>query len=313
MIDNYQNTSELTEQAENLDSVLVEINPSVIDYAILLKPRVMSLVLFTGVVGMIMAPGSVSLLTYLIAIVCIGIGAGASGAINMWYDRDIDSKMERTMGRPIPAGRIQPSNALWFGIILSLLSVTAMAIWVNLLSAILLAGTILYYVIIYTVWLKRRTPQNIVIGGGSGALPPMIGWAVVSGNITLDSILLFSIIFMWTPPHFWALALYRSGDYEKAGIPMMPVVSGITETKKQMMIYTILLLPITIAPAITGLISIPAGVFVGMLGLWFIRHAYLVLKSDGFDEPRAMFRFSILHLFLIFVIFLLDRAITHFI
>ena len=313
MVKNYTNTAEFSKKAENLDIVLVEVNPSVVDYAILLKPRVMSLVLFTGIVGMIMAPGSVSLLTYLIAVACIGIGAGASGAINMWYDRDIDSKMERTMDRPIPAGRMQPANALWFGIVLSLLSIVTMAVWVNLLSAILLAGTIVYYVIIYTVWLKRRTPQNIVIGGGSGALPPMIGWAAVTGNISLDSLLLFSIIFMWTPPHFWALALYRSGDYEKAGVPMMPVVSGVPETKRQMMIYTILLLPLTIAPAITGLISIPAGALVGLLGLWFIRHAYLVLKSDGFDAPRAMFRFSILHLFLIFVIFLVDRAILHFI
>ena len=309
MVENYTNTAELSKKAENLDTILVEVNPSIIDYAILLKPRVMSLVLFTGIVGMVMAPGSVSLLTYLIAIVCIGVGAGASGAINMWYDRDIDSKMERTMERPIPAGRMHPSNALWFGIILSLLSVMAMAAWVNFLSAILLAGTIVYYIIIYTVWLKRRTPQNIVIGGGSGALPPMIGWAVVTGGISLDSILLFAIIFMWTPPHFWALALYRSGDYEKAGVPMMPAVSGVPETKRQMLIYTILLLPITVAPAFTGLISIPAGAFVGLLGLWFIRHAYTVLRSDGFDAPRAMFRFSILHLFLIFVIFLIDRTI----
>ena len=313
MVENYTNTADLPKQAKNSDTVLVEVNTSVVDYAILLKPRVMSLVLFTGVVGMIMAPGSVSFWTYLIAIICIGVGAGASGAINMWYDRDIDSKMERTMDRPIPAGRMQPANALWFGIVLSLLSIAAMAVWVNLLSAILLAGTIVYYIIIYTVWLKRRTPQNIVIGGGSGALPPMIGWAVVTGNISLDSILLFSIIFMWTPPHFWALALYRSGDYEKAGVPMMPIVSGVPETKRQMLVYTILLLPITIAPAITGLISIPAGALVGLLGLWFVRHAYLVLKSDGFDAPRAMFRFSILHLFLIFVIFLVDRAVLHFI
>ena len=309
MVENYTNTAELSKKVENLDTVLVEVNPSIVDYAILLKPRVMSLVLFTGIVGMVMAPGSVSLLTYLIAIVCIGVGAGASGAINMWYDRDIDSKMERTMERPIPAGRMHPANALWFGIILSLLSVIAMAAWVNFLSAILLAGTIIYYIIIYTVWLKRRTPQNIVIGGGSGALPPMIGWAVVTGGISLDSILLFAIIFMWTPPHFWALALYRSGDYEKAGVPMMPAVSGVPETKRQMLIYTILLLPITVAPAFTGLISIPAGAFVGLLGLWFIRHAYTVLRSDGFDAPRAMFRFSILHLFLIFVIFLIDRTI----
>jgi protoheme IX farnesyltransferase len=259
---------------------------------------------------MIMAPGSIPILTYLIAIICIGIGAGASGAINMWYDRDIDSKMERTMNRPIPAGRMQPANALWFGIALSIFSVVAMGALVNIISAALLTGTIVYYVIIYTIWLKRRTPQNIVIGGGSGALPPMIGWAAVTGDISINSILLFAIIFMWTPPHFWALALYRSGDYEKAGVPMMPAVSGIPETKKQMLIYTILLLPLTIAPVYTSLISIPAGIIIGLFGLWFVRHAYIVLKSDGFDAPRAMFRFSILHLFLIFLVFLIDRGIS---
>ncbi|MBT3916475.1 MAG: UbiA family prenyltransferase, partial [Rhodospirillaceae bacterium] len=175
--------------------------------------------------------------------------------------------------------------------------------------AALLAGTIIYYVFIYTVWLKRRTPQNIVIGGGSGALPPIIGWAAVTGDVTFNSFLLFAIIFMWTPPHFWALALFRSGDYEKAGVPMMPIVSGVTETKKQMLIYTILLLPITVAPAFTGLISIPAGVIIGALGLWFIRHAVVVMKSEGFDAPRSMFKFSILHLFLIFVILLADRGV----
>jgi len=228
----------------------------------------------------------------------------------MWYDRDIDSKMERTMGRPIPAGRINPANALWFGIILSILSVVAMAIWVNLISSILLASTITYYIVIYTVWLKRRTPQNIVIGGGSGALPPMIGWAAVTGNITLDPILLFGIIFMWTPPHFWALALCRSGEYEKAGVPMMPAVSGVSETKKLMLIYTILLWPLTIAPAITGLISIPASIIIGILGLWFVRHAWVVLKSESFDAPRAMFKFSIFHLFFIFIIFLIDRSFS---
>jgi heme o synthase len=312
MAEQITETSSLDNAAENTAPVPGEVNPRVVDYAILLKPRVMSLVLFTGIVGIVMAPGTIDWLTALIAIACIGVGAGASGAINMWYDRDIDSQMERTMDRPIPAGRMEPSNALWFGVVLSVLSVAAMAVWVNAISAFLLAGTIVYYVIIYTVWLKRRTPQNIVIGGGSGALPPMIGWAAVTGEIAFDSILLFAIIFMWTPPHFWALALYRSGDYEKAGVPMMPAVSGVPETKKQMLIYTILLWPITIAPAFTGLISIPAGALIGALGLWFIRHAYVVLKSEGFDAPRSMFKFSILHLFLIFVILLVDRAVQSF-
>ncbi|MBT7955606.1 MAG: protoheme IX farnesyltransferase [Rhodospirillaceae bacterium] len=309
MAEQLTETSGLDDVAENTDPVPGEVNPRVVDYAILLKPRVMSLVLFTGIVGIVMAPGSIDWLTAVIAVICIGVGAGASGAINMWYDRDIDSQMERTMDRPIPAGRMSPGNALWFGVVLSVLSVAAMAVWVNTMSAALLAGTIIYYVFIYTVWLKRRTPQNIVIGGGSGALPPIIGWAAVTGDVTFNSFLLFAIIFMWTPPHFWALALFRSGDYEKAGVPMMPIVSGVTETKKQMLIYTILLLPITVAPAFTGLISIPAGVIIGALGLWFIRHAVVVMKSEGFDAPRSMFKFSILHLFLIFVILLADRGV----
>ena len=312
MTEHMTNTYALDDVAENTGPVPGEVNPRVVDYAILLKPRVMSLVLFTGIAGIVMAPGSIDWLTAVIAVICIGVGAGASGAINMWYDRDIDSQMERTMDRPIPAGRVNPNSALWFGMVLSVLSVAAMAAWVNTMSAALLAGTIIYYVFIYTVWLKRRTPQNIVIGGGSGALPPVIGWAAVTGDVTFNSFLLFAIIFMWTPPHFWALALFRSGDYEKAGVPMMPIVSGVAETKKLMLIYTVLLLPITIAPAFTGLISILAGVIIGALGLWFIRHAVVVMKTESFDAPRSMFKFSILHLFLIFVILLADRGVQSF-
>ena len=312
MTEHMTDTYALDDVAENTGPVPGEVNPRVVDYAILLKPRVMSLVLFTGIAGIVMAPGSIDWLTAVIAVICIGVGAGASGAINMWYDRDIDSQMERTMDRPIPAGRVNPNSALWFGMVLSVLSVAAMAAWVNTMSAALLAGTIIYYVFIYTVWLKRRTPQNIVIGGGSGALPPVIGWAAVTGDVTFNSFLLFAIIFMWTPPHFWALALFRSGDYEKAGVPMMPIVSGVAETKKLMLIYTVLLLPITIAPAFTGLISILAGVIIGALGLWFIRHAVVVMKTESFDAPRSMFKFSILHLFLIFVILLADRGVQSF-
>lgn len=312
MTEHMTDTYALDDVAENTGPVPGEVNPRVVDYAILLKPRVMSLVLFTGIAGIVMAPGSIDWLTAVIAVICIGVGAGASGAINMWYDRDIDSQMERTKDRPIPAGRVNPNSALWFGMVLSVLSVAAMAAWVNTMSAALLAGTIIYYVFIYTVWLKRRTPQNIVIGGGSGALPPVIGWAAVTGDVTFNSFLLFAIIFMWTPPHFWALALFRSGDYEKAGVPMMPIVSGVAETKKLMLIYTVLLLPITIAPAFTGLISILAGVIIGALGLWFIRHAVVVMKTESFDAPRSMFKFSILHLFLIFVILLADRGVQSF-
>ena len=294
---------------ENLVLIKSEAKPGILDYAILLKPRVMSLVLFTSIVGIVMAPGSIDMVTALAAIICIGMGAGASGAINMWYERDLDEKMERTRERPIPAGRMNPNSALLFGITLIILSITAMVLFVNTVAAILLAVTIFYYIFIYTVWLKRRTPQNIVIGGGSGALPPMIGWAAVSGNISLDAFLLFAIIFMWTPPHFWALALYNSSDYEKAGIPMMPTILGVEETKKLMLVYTILLWPLTISPTFTGLIAIPSGVIIGLLGLWFIRHAIKVKNCNEHDEPRAMFKYSILHLFLIFVIFLADRSI----
>ncbi|MBT5428934.1 MAG: protoheme IX farnesyltransferase [Rhodospirillaceae bacterium] len=294
---------------EKLTLPKTEVKSGILDYAILLKPRVMSLVLFTSIVGIVMAPGTIDLFTAVAAIICIGMGAGASGAINMWYERDLDGKMERTKERPIPAGRMNPNNALLFGLILVILSITAMVLFVNAVAAILLIITIFYYIFIYTVWLKRRTPQNIVIGGGSGALPPMIGWAAVSGNVSLDSFLLFAIIFMWTPPHFWALALYSSGDYEKAGIPMMPAVSGIAETKKLMLVYTILLWPLTISLAFTGLITIPSGAIIGLLGLWFIRHAIKVKNSDEHDEPRAMFKYSILHLFLIFVVLLVDRGI----
>jgi len=280
-----------------------------VDYALLLKPRVMSLVLFTGFAGMLLAPGSIDIWTATIAVLCIAVGAGASGAINMWYDRDIDSVMERTMNRPLPAGRLKPPAALWLGIVLSVISVAIMAVYVNPVSAILLAVTIAFYVFIYTIWLKRRTPQNIVIGGASGALPPMIGWAAVTNDISIGSLVLFAIIFMWTPPHFWALSLYRSGDYEKAGVPMMPVVSGVAETKRQILIYTLLLVPLTLVPAFIGMISAIGGVIIGALGLWFIRHAFLVRKSEGADEPRAMFRYSIAYLFFVFVVLLADHAI----
>ena len=229
---------------------------------------------------MLLAPGEIDLLTAFIAVVCIAVGAGASGAVNMWYDRDIDSVMERTMNRPLPAGRLKPPVALWLGTTLSLVSVGVMGVWVNLMSAGLLAVTIAFYVFVYTIWLKRRTPQNIVIGGASGALPPMIGWAAVTNDISIGSLTLFAIIFMWTPPHFWALSLYRSGDYEKAGVPMMPVVSGIEETKRQILIYTLLLFPFTLVPAFVGMTSLTGGLIIGALGIWFIRHALLVLKSE---------------------------------
>ena len=281
-----------------------------VDYALLLKPRVMSLVLFTGFAGLVLAPGSLDTVTALIAIIAIGVGAGASGAINMWYDRDIDGKMERTMDRPLPAGRLAPVQALWLGCILSFLSVAAMAVWVNAMAAVLLTVTIAFYVFIYTIWLKRRTPQNIVIGGASGALPPMIGWAAVTGGISIEPVILFAIIFLWTPPHFWALALYRSGDYERAGVPMLPVVSGEGSTKKQILIYAIILGPVVVAPAFVGMTSMVGGGILAVLSLWFIYHAVRVYRCTDLDTPKAMFRFSILHLFFIFLTFLGDHFLA---
>jgi protoheme IX farnesyltransferase len=297
-------------------SQLVEAKPAadapkrMVDYAILLKPRVMSLVLFTGFAGLLLAPGSLDVATTLITVIAIGVGAGASGAINMWYDRDIDAKMERTMDRPLPAGRLEPVQALWLGTVLSILSIAAMAIWVNAMAATLLAITIAFYVFIYTIWLKRRTPQNIVIGGASGALPPMIGWAAVTGGISIEPIILFAIIFLWTPPHFWALALYRSGDYERAGVPMLPVVSGESITKTQILIYSLILAPVVVAPAFVGMTSMAGGAILAALSLWFIYHAVRVYRCTDFDTPRAMFRFSILHLFLVFLTLLGDHFLA---
>ncbi len=284
-------------------------NRPIVDYALLLKPRVMSLVLFTGYAGLALAPGSIDWLTGLLAVIFIGLGAGASGAINMWYDRDIDGRMERTMQRPIPGGRLRPEAALVYGTVLAIVSVVGMAIWVNAAAAALLALTIAFYVFVYTIWLKRRTPQNIVIGGAAGAIPPMIGWAAVTGDVGLGALVLFAIIFMWTPPHFWALSLYRSGDYENAGVPMLPVVSGETETKKQILIYTLILVPITVAPVPIGMTSVWGGAAIALFGLNFIRHAIRVRRAEGAEAPRKMFRYSILYLFLVFVALLADHWI----
>ena len=298
---------------ESPEVVAVAAGPCLKDYALLLKPRVMSLVVFTGLAGVYLAPGSIDIMTAFYAVLWIAVGAGASGAVNMWYDRDIDLHMSRTKDRPIPSGRMQPVNALWVGLALSIGSVVAMAGTVNTMAAALLAVTIAYYVFIYTVWLKRRTQQNIVIGGASGAFPPMIGWTAVTGDISLDSVLLFAIIFMWTPPHFWALALYRSGDYEKAGVPMLPVVSGARETKKQILIYSILLVPLTLAPVFTGMSGIIYGIAAVVLGIGLMRHSILVWRMDDrIDDPaskaRPMFFFTIFYLFLIFVALMIDKA-----
>ena len=281
------------------------------DYAILLKPRVMSLVVFTAACGLILAPGSVALETAIIAVICIAAGAGASGAINMWYDEDIDRIMRRTQNRPIPAGRMNPREALIFGSFLSVGSVVTMHLFVNFAAAILLALTILFYVFIYTIWLKRRTPQNIVIGGASGAFPPMIGWAAVTGDIGLGAVVLFAIIFLWTPPHSWALALFRRGDYAAADVPMMPVVAGERETKRQILVYTVLLIAATMSPVAVGMSGAVYGVIALGLGIEFWRRCWRVWKSEEEHEKTAkpLFLFSIFYLFMIFVAMLVDRLL----
>ena len=281
---------------------------SVGDYMALLKPRVMSLVVFTAFAGMYVAPGSVHPVIGLCAVLCIAVGAGASGAINMWYDRDIDAVMTRTKERPIPAGRLEPGQALGFGVTLAVGSVAVMGLAVNWAAAALLALTIGFYVFIYTMWLKRRTPQNIVIGGAAGAFPPMVGWAAVTGDISLGSITLFAIIFMWTPPHFWALSLYRRGDYEKAGVPMLPVVSGVAETKRQILLYTIILAPLGAAPAMLGMASWYYGAVASILGVVFLGLAVGVLRDPGETCAKRTFRFSLLYLTLVFAALIVDQA-----
>lgn len=280
---------------------------SVKDFIALLKPRVMSLVVFTGFAGMIVAPGSIHPVIAAIAILCIAIATGASGAINMWYEQDLDAKMERTKDRPLPAGRMEPEAALAFGCVLAGGSVMVMGLGVNWVAAALLALAIGFYVFVYTIWLKRRTPQNIVIGGAAGAFPPMIGWAAVTGDISLGGIALFALIFMWTPPHFWALALYKCGDYEKAGVPMLPVVSGVVETKKQILLYTLLLLPVSLVPWMIGTASMAWGALAAILGVLFVVFAVKVWFDETDRAPRQMFRYSLLYLALLFAALIVDR------
>jgi protoheme IX farnesyltransferase len=280
----------------------------VADYVALLKPRVMSLVVFTGFVGLYLAPGHLHPFLAAVAVLCIAIGAGASGAINMWYDRDIDAVMRRTRGRPLPAGRMDPGEALGFGATLAAGSVLVMGLAVNWTAAFLLAFTIAFYVFVYTVWLKRRTPQNIVIGGAAGAFPPVVGWAAATGDLGLESLLLFALIFFWTPPHFWALALYRSVDYEKAGVPMLPVVAGAAETKRQIFVYTILLWPLAVAPFVVGMTGwLYLAAAIG-LSLAFTGAALAVLRDTGDAAAKRMFGFSIFYLFALFALMLVDKA-----
>ncbi len=296
---------------QNFDLAAPRISEaSVADYVALLKPRVMSLVIFTAVVGLVIAPGHFHPVLALTSILCIGVGAGAAGALNMWYEADIDALMSRTANRPIPRGRVTPQEALAFGIILAFFSVLTLGILVNWFAAVLLAFTIFFYIVIYTMGLKRWTAQNIVIGGAAGALPPVVAWAAATGSLSVEPVLLFLIIFFWTPPHFWALALFRNDDYARAGVPMLPVVAGPHATRLQILLYTIVLVAVAFAPwplgyfdAIYGLASLVLGG--GMLALAI--NVYRL--RDGVEASRAtrkLFGFSIFYLFALFATLLLE-------
>jgi protoheme IX farnesyltransferase len=280
------------------------------DYLALLKPRVMSLVVFTGLVGLLIAPGHLHPVLGFTALLCIAIGAGAAGALNMWYDADIDAVMTRTANRPIPAGRIAPREALGFGMTLAVSSVVVLGLLVNWLAASLLAFTIVFYVVVYTMWLKRSTPQNIVIGGAAGAFPPMIGWAAATGGIGLESILLFLIIFFWTPPHFWALSLFRAEEYARAGVPMLPVVAGLNETRRQIVIYSLALVPIALMPWLFGYAGIVYGAAAFALGGLMVVLALQLKASATEAAAKSLFAYSVLYLFLIFAMLLVDQKLT---
>lgn len=304
------------DQSKSLPSVADDFGTAG-DYIELLKPRVMSLVVFTGLSGLVCAPGTIHPVIAFVALLCIAIGAGASGALNMWFDADIDARMERTKGRPIPTGRVTPQGALAFGTTLSVASVLIMGLMVNVVAGILLAITIAFYVFVYTMWLKRSTPQNIVIGGAAGAFPPMIGWAAVTGTVTLESVALFAIIFMWTPPHFWALALFRSEDYRAVNVPMLPVVAGNAETRRQILIYSVLLMPITALPVYFGFAGFAYALTALVGGGVFLALAYGIWRKGEtdteFKSAKRLFAFSILYLFLLFAVLLVEQGLGAFI
>ncbi len=287
---------------------------SVADYIALLKPRVMSLVIFTALVGMVIAPGGLHLVLAVTALLCIAVGAGASGALNMWYDADIDALMSRTVNRPVPRGRITPGEALAFGLTLSFFSVMTLGILVNWVAGGLLAFTIFFYVVIYTMWLKRWTAQNIVIGGAAGALPPVVAWASVTGSLSPEPIFLFLIIFLWTPPHFWALALFRTDDYARANVPMLPVVAGPDVTRLQILLYTVLLVAVAALPWPLGYFDAVYGVTSLVLGggmLWLAIGVYRHREGHAASRAtRALFKFSILYLFMLFAVLLLEVVVA---
>jgi protoheme IX farnesyltransferase len=300
-----------------MSATLAHAEPSIAgvgDYLALMKPRVMSLVVFTAFVGLLIAPGHIHPVIALTALIAIAVGAGAAGALNMWYDADIDARMARTAARPIPAGRVAPGEALAFGVTLAAGSVIVIGLLVDVLAAGLLALTIAFYVVVYTMWLKRTTPQNIVIGGAAGALPPAIGWAAATGSLAIEPVLLFLIIFFWTPPHFWALSLLRSEDYARAGIPMLPVVAGERETRRQILLYALILAPLGAAPwllgyagALYGAVALAAGAAMIALALR-VRAEGTGLGANENAASRRLFGFSILYLFLLFAMLLVDRA-----
>ncbi len=283
------------------------------DYLALLKPRVMSLVVFTAFVGMVTAQASVNPVIAVFSILAIAVGAGASGALNMWYDADIDAVMSRTATRPVPAGRVAAREALAFGLVLSALSVLTLGLVANWLAAGLLAFTIFFYAVVYTIWLKRWTPQNIVIGGAAGAFPPVIGWAAVTGEVSLFSLVQFLIIFLWTPPHFWALALFKSGDYQRAGVPMMPNVAGEASTKRQIFAYSPPVAAIAVVPTLMGVASLAYGLFAAALGLAFVWYAWKVLRMPEADRAmrpaKLLFAYSVFYLFAIFAALLADGIV----
>ncbi|MFN6953369.1 MAG: heme o synthase [Acetobacteraceae bacterium] len=288
------------------------------DWIALLKPRVMTLVVFTGLVGLLVAPGSLHPALGAIAVLCIAVGAGAAGAINMWYDRDIDAVMRRTATRPIPAGRVEPGAALGYGITLSVGSVVILGLATNWVAAGILGFSIWFYAVVYTMWLKRRTPQNIVIGGAAGAFPPVIGWAAVTGDVTLVPLLLFAIIFVWTPPHFWALSLFAHADYARAGVPMLPVVAGAKRTRREIVAYAAVLVALGASPWFVGFASAAYGIAALALGLWFLGACVAVLREPQDDAGASLakdaaakraFRVSILYLFGLFGALALDALI----
>ena len=286
------------------------------DYVQLLKPRVMSLVVFTALVGLLVAPVGLHPVVGFAAILFIALGAGASGALNMWWDADIDALMKRTQSRPVPSGRVEGGEALGIGLALSGISIVMLGLATNLLAAALLAFTIFFYAVVYSMWLKRLTPQNIVIGGAAGAFPPMIGWVCATGSISIEAVLMFALIFMWTPPHFWALALFMKEDYHKSGVPMLTVTHGRKSTRAHILVYTLLLVPVSIGVALTSIGGPLTLAVAAALNLWFVvgavriwRRDEAVAEADRYAVEKAVFRFSLLYLFLHFAAFLIEAAL----